>query len=147
TRKGRADGTAAQCVGEESFLDATAPVIVSPSAVTSECPTQPVARRSRATDDCDPTPVIVEEAPESFPMGTTVVIWHATDTTGKSASCQQSVSQVDSTPPALTCSVVAPAECSAPVGTPAIVVATAADTCSATVVLMNSKTSTGGDAS
>ena len=101
-RQCRPDGAAAQCVGEVSFHDATAPVIVCPTVASSECPTQPVPGRASATDACDPAPVIVEEAPASFPLGTTMVVWRATDASGNSASCQQAVSQVDTTPPALT---------------------------------------------
>ncbi|NVO21442.1 MAG: gliding motility-associated C-terminal domain-containing protein, partial [Bacteroidetes bacterium] len=43
-----------------------------------------------ATDNCG-TPIITNNAPSIFPAGTTMVTWTATDPSGNSASCVQSV--------------------------------------------------------
>jgi hypothetical protein len=50
----------------------------------------------RVTDSVDPNPVVSNNAPASFPAGTTTVMWTATDDTGNSASCQQQVTLTSS---------------------------------------------------
>jgi HYR domain len=52
-----------------------------------------------ATDIFDVT--ITSDAPPSYPLGTTIINWTATDTSGNSASGTQSVTVVDTTPPEL----------------------------------------------
>jgi hypothetical protein len=62
-----------------------------------------------ATDICDPGLVISNshtsggaDASGSYPLGTTLVTFTATDEAGNTASCQVSVTVVDTTPPTLT---------------------------------------------
>ena len=52
-----------------------------------------------ATDDIDPAPVIVHNAPAVFPLGVTTVTFHAEDATGNQSECSSTVSVVDTTPP------------------------------------------------
>jgi hypothetical protein len=97
-----ASGNQATCQQSVLVRDSIAPAIVCPSDVTSECPAQPVPGIASATDACDPAPIVVEDAPASFPLGTTMVVWHAADMSGNTRTCNQSVSMVDTTPPMLT---------------------------------------------
>ena len=53
-------------------------------------------------DPFDPTPVITNDAPDSFPVGTTTVTWNATSSFGGAASAIQTVTIRDTTPPSLT---------------------------------------------
>lgn len=78
--------------------DTTAPVITAPADVTSVG--QPVGiGTATATDDTDPSPVISNDAPAAFPLGTTVVTWTATDASGNpSLPATQNVT-VNSPPP------------------------------------------------
>jgi hypothetical protein len=52
-------------------------------------------------DICDASPVVDNDALLVFPIGTTVVIWTATDQSGNVGSDTQSVEVVDTTPPVL----------------------------------------------
>ena len=56
-----------------------------------------------AIDDCAGTPTFTNDAPASFPVGTTVVTWTATDASGNTANATQSVSVVDTVAPTVTC--------------------------------------------
>lgn len=67
-----------------STPDTTPPVITAPadqSFSASTFPTSPTLVPATATDDTDPSPTISYD-PLSFPLGTTTVLWTATDTTG-----------------------------------------------------------------
>ncbi|HRI27381.1 MAG TPA: HYR domain-containing protein, partial [Chitinophagales bacterium] len=46
---------------------------------------------------------VTNNAPSSFPVGTTQVTWTATDAAGKTATCTQDVTVVDNQQPSLTC--------------------------------------------
>lgn len=53
------------------------------------------------SDDIDPDPGLVSDAPAFFPLGRTPVTFTATDACGNSTTCQGTVSVVDRTPPVL----------------------------------------------
>jgi probable HAF family extracellular repeat protein len=83
-----------------SFLltpDTTAPAIACPGPISET--TQPALTSATVTDNLDPNPVITNNAPTLFPYGITTVTWTATDAAGNSASCSQSVTLLDVTPP------------------------------------------------
>jgi len=86
-------------------VDRTAPVIVAPADVVVECNAagagaQPVALGSPAvSDDRDVVLRISNDAPPSFPVGTTTVTWTATDLAGNTATAEQRVIVHDSLPP------------------------------------------------
>lgn len=42
-------------------------------------------------DNCDPNPLVTNDAVEPYPLGTTVVTWTVTDCAGNSATCTQNV--------------------------------------------------------
>ncbi|QQS29307.1 MAG: HYR domain-containing protein [Sphingobacteriales bacterium] len=48
-------------------------------------------------------PTITNNAPGTYPIGTTTVTWTATDVVGNTATCAQTVTVTDNEPPALTC--------------------------------------------
>jgi N-acetylneuraminic acid mutarotase len=142
-----ADGTGTRCHGQAVFHDVTPPTLTCPSEATAECPAQPTLGSASATDACDPDPVIVEDAPEDFPLGTTTVLWRATDASGNTSSCLQAVHEVDTTPPTLVCPTPLASECSSPLGAVVTLGATARDACSSMVAIQNNRTPNGADAS
>ena len=56
-----------------------------------------------ADDNCPGGLVVSNDAPISFPLGSTTVKWTATDAAGNSTSCEQIVVVLDDTPPDMTC--------------------------------------------
>ncbi|MDD1708028.1 MAG: HYR domain-containing protein [Methanoregulaceae archaeon] len=94
-----------------SVVDTTPPVITAPPDVTVEqtsadgTPVDPTALIAIATDICDASPDLIDDAPAVFPLGTTTVTFTATDDSGNVASGTMSVSVVDTTPPVISVSV------------------------------------------
>ncbi|MCG8487333.1 MAG: HYR domain-containing protein, partial [Chromatiales bacterium] len=95
-------GTATQTVVVE---DTTAPVITAPVDVSvTETPPATVAIGTASATDIF-TVTITSDAPATFPAGTTVVTWTATDANGNSSSATQNVTvtaPADTTPPVVT---------------------------------------------
>ena len=54
-----------------------------------------------ASDIADPAPVITNNAPVTFLLGTTVVTWTTTDANGNSTNATQDVTVVDTTDPSI----------------------------------------------
>ncbi|MGV9011832.1 MAG: HYR domain-containing protein [Flavobacteriales bacterium] len=55
-----------------------------------------------ANDDCSSV-TVTNNAPSFFPKGTTTVIWTATDASGNTATCTQTVTVTDNIPPVISC--------------------------------------------
>ncbi len=55
-----------------------------------------------AIDDCGSV-TLVNDAPAQFPIGTTTVIWTATDLAGNATTCRQTITVIDNQPPEITC--------------------------------------------
>ena len=77
--------------------DLVDPVIVCPADINTSADTPDCTEATgvalgapSATDDCG-TPTVTNDAPASFPVGATNVIWTVTDNAGNSASCTQIV--------------------------------------------------------
>ena len=88
--------------------DVIKPVITCPSDVSGvagvgECTGTVNIGTATATDICS-TPVITNNAPVQFPVGTTTVTWTATDACGNFSTCDQLVTVIDdpSQPPTFT---------------------------------------------
>jgi hypothetical protein len=90
--------------------DTTDPVIVCPGPIVVECTEFGGAPASHpqiaaflsgasATDVCDTTPTIGNNAPGFFPLGPTPVTFTATDDHGNSSQCVSTVTVADTTPP------------------------------------------------
>ena len=82
-----------------TLLDQTPPRMTCPAAITipeSGAPAQIAAfiAAASATDSCDAAPLINNDAPESFPLGTTTVTFTARDASGNSSTCTAYVTAV-----------------------------------------------------
>ena len=69
-------------VNHDTIIDTIPPVIHAPSNITSEATgilTSVNIGTATATDNIDSTPTITNDAPLSFPLGDTIIIWTATD--------------------------------------------------------------------
>ena len=112
--------TATQNVTVED--DITPPVFTFvPADVTVECSAQGgqsvnIGGPATATDACDPSPTITNDAPALFQLGTTVVTWTAADAAGNSATATQNVEVEDTTSPDLTPPADVIASCGEPRG-------------------------------
>jgi hypothetical protein len=98
-----AAGNVGELVFNVSVEDTTAPVIALPADVMAEATgTTSAVAIGTATADDHYLATLVNDAPASFPLGTTEVTWTATDTSGNEATAVQAVTVVDTTPPDLT---------------------------------------------
>jgi len=94
-------GTATQNI---KVGDLTAPVVTAPAGVTAEA-TGPFTALSIGTATATDAVGVVSlssNAPASFPVGTTVVTWTATDAAGNSGTATQNVILTDTITPTLT---------------------------------------------
>ncbi len=101
-----ASGNRSTGTQQVSVIDTTPPVLTAPHDVTVEQTnldgTPANLGAPTVSDICDATPVVTNDAPEVFPLGTTTVTWTATDAAGNVATDTQTVTVVDTTPPELT---------------------------------------------
>ena len=130
--------------GPFSIADTQAPEIASPPPVTAECTEpagSPVAALGTpvASDVCDPTLLVTNDAPALFPLATTTVTWTARDDSGNFDTATQSVTVRDTTAPLITAPADLKAECSGPAGTPVAALGTpvASDLCDTTLLVTN----------
>ena len=87
-----------------AIQDAVRPEIAAPPDITAEAAGSLTAvdiGQAVATDNVDPSPAVTNDAPASFPLGTTIVTWTATDDSGNTAADTQSVTIRDTTPPTI----------------------------------------------
>ena len=88
-----------------TVVDTTAPALTIPPDVTAEQADHngtPVSLvEPSATDICDADPVVSTDAESIFALGTTEVVWTATDASGNTTSEIQRVTVIDTTPPDL----------------------------------------------
>lgn len=89
----------------ESVPDQTAPVLDIPDDITAEATgleTPIFLGTATAIDSADSTVNVLNDAPEYFSLGVTIVTYTATDLAGNIATATQQVLILDSTPPILT---------------------------------------------
>jgi hypothetical protein len=94
------------CAAEVTIEDTIEPDIEAPADLedvecTSPAGASPDLGTPTVDDICDIQPVVDNDAPPVFPIGTTVVVWTATDQSDNVGSDTQSVEVVDTTPPML----------------------------------------------
>jgi Thrombospondin type 3 repeat len=79
------------------------PIVTPPPAITiASCADHNIGIAS-ATDVCDGTHVtLTNNAPATFALASNVVLWRAEDAKGRSATANQNVTVVDTTPPIIT---------------------------------------------
>jgi hypothetical protein len=99
-------GTATQTV---TVTDMTAPSITVPADVTVEANAVSSTVNigtATAVDLVDGAVAVTNDAPATFPLGTTVVTYTATDAHGNTATATQNVTVVDTTAPVVTATLV-----------------------------------------
>ena len=137
---GDACGNTGACDTTVTITDSTAPSIACPAAETIECDAQGAATNvavgaATATDACGDATVTTPAA-ASYPLGTSTVTQTATDAYGNQASCDSTITVVDTTRPALACPADLTLECNTLGGAAAVDTghATATDVCSGVTV-------------
>ena len=90
-----------------SVIDTTAPTLIVPNDIQVEATSidaNIVEFGSADASDLVEISSITNDAPETFPLGETIVTWTATDISGNSASTTQIISVIDTTAPEITIS-------------------------------------------
>jgi hypothetical protein len=102
------EGAESTCSAQVTIQDTIPPEIVAPGDITVECagpegiPADEVdLGEPTVSDSCDGSPMVENDAPDIFPIGTTEVTWTATDASGNSTMDTQVVDVVDTTPPTI----------------------------------------------
>jgi hypothetical protein len=93
---------AGSCTAEVEVVDATAPVLECPAAVTVEClggAAEVDFASPVAADNCEVATVVCDHEPGVFPEGVTPVACQATDSAGNTADCSFDVTVADTSGP------------------------------------------------
>ncbi|SNB47923.1 HYR domain-containing protein [Geobacter sp. DSM 9736] len=130
------EGTATQTV---TVTDSTAPVVIPPTNVNVEAtgPQTTVDIGSATAADAVGVTSLTSNAPAEFPIGTTTVLWTATDAAGNRGTATQTVTVTDSTAPVVIPPTNLNVEATGPQTTVAIGTATAADAVGVTSLTSN----------
>jgi cysteine-rich repeat protein len=102
-------GHQSSCTTSVTVADTIAPVISCPAPLVIECTgngSAPVTPGQATASDSCTSAAITGPAPGTFPVGTSVVTYTATDLSGNQSSCQSTIEVRDTTPPVV--SVTAP---------------------------------------
>jgi HYR domain. len=105
-------GATSSCTATVRVVDTTPPSITCPATIAVQCsqaggvpasdPTiAAFLAGATATDICDPSPTISNNAPAFFSLGTTVVAFSATDADTNVSQCSATVTVKDTTPPVI----------------------------------------------
>ncbi|MFV8225658.1 HYR domain-containing protein, partial [Christiangramia aquimixticola] len=94
------------CTYDVSVIDAEAPEILTCATNVSVSTDEDMCSASEVIlgtitvkDNCDPNPVITNDAPDVFNIGETIVTWTVTDNAGNSSECTQIVTVKDEQAP------------------------------------------------
>lgn len=101
-------GNTATCTQDVTVIDAENPTITCPSDVTVSadaglCTASGVALGSATTNDNCSVASVTNDAPATFPLGTTTVTWTVVDGSGNTTTCTQDVTVNDAENPTITC--------------------------------------------
>ena len=136
------------CSFTVTVVDAENPVTTCPGPVTlnttvGQCTATGVIGTATATDNCTLSPVITNNAPGTFPIGNTTVVWTSTDGAGNTDTCQQIVTVVDAENPVVTCpaDVTINTDAGICTSTGAIGTATGTDNCGVPTITSNAPAS------
>jgi hypothetical protein len=95
------------CTAIVTVVDTTAPSLSCPGNLTvgtnQGCTYTGSISMASASDVCDTSVAITNDAPAAFPKGTTTVTWKATDDSGNFTTCTQTVTVVDDDAPTIAC--------------------------------------------
>ena len=140
-------GNVATCVQTITVEDMTPPTITCPADVTLECPGDTTTGNTgvaTGSDDCGSVTITYSdsETPGACPGAYTVSrTWTATDECGNVATCVQTITVEDMTPPTITCPADVTLECPGDTTTGNTGVATGSDDCgSVTITYSDSET-------
>jgi len=102
------NGNTATCTQNVTVVDNQNPTITCPASVTvnadnGACAATGVSLGTPTTGDNCGVASTTNNAPSSFPVGTTTVTWTVTDVNGNSATCTQDVTVVDNQAPVAFC--------------------------------------------
>jgi N-acetylneuraminic acid mutarotase len=102
------NGRTATCTQTVTVTDNQAPVVTCPNNITvnaanGQCSATGVNLGSATASDNCGIANITNNAPSSFAIGVTSVVWTATDVNGKTGTCTQTVTVVDNQNPVITC--------------------------------------------
>jgi len=91
-----------------TVIDNESPEITCAEAITVNnnlgiCGAEVTLTDPEVSDNCTGDITVTNDAPEVFPVGTTIVTWVAVDAAGNEASCEQMVTVVDSESPEIAC--------------------------------------------
>src|SRR5690606_7412093 len=101
------DGAGLTATAEQTVIveDTTAPTITAPAAVTvsadANCEASDVALGTPVTADNCSVVSVTNDAPATFPLGSTIVTWTVTDGAGLTATAEQTVIIQDNEKPVI----------------------------------------------
>jgi hypothetical protein len=124
-------GNIATCTATVTVQDNTPPTITCPATATAQCDgsiAPSATGTATATDNCSATVSFADSTAGSCPTVVTRT-WTATDPSGNSASCVQTINVVDTTPPVVTAPANTTVECPGNTSVGANGTATATDNC------------------
>ncbi|MCH2230957.1 MAG: HYR domain-containing protein [Crocinitomicaceae bacterium] len=103
-----ASGNTSTCTQTITVLDTENPGIICPADVTvsadaASCEATGVALGTPTSNDNCTVASVTNDAPASYPLGTSVVTWTITDDAGNIATCTQNVTVEDNELPMITC--------------------------------------------
>lgn len=104
---------ASQCTARVTVVDTIAPAIACPAPAVVECTgpsgisaadpqLAPFFAAAAASDACDASPALANDAPAALPIGTTPITFTARDASGNAQLCTSSVRVADTVPPQIT---------------------------------------------
>ncbi|MDD3875543.1 MAG: HYR domain-containing protein [Bacteroidales bacterium] len=102
-------GNSATCSQLVTVIDNVNPIITCPANVVAPtnngCTATGVALGTPVTSDNCGVASVTNNAPAVYPLGITTVTWIVTDNAGLTATCDQLVTVIDTTPPVILCPV------------------------------------------